>query len=381
MLITEGFAAGAPLLKRAVAAFRGPHVSVGDQLRWLWLACHAAGLMWDYESWDVLSARLIKVSYEVGALLALPIAYNTRAGVHLFAGNFTHAASLAAEAGSVTEATESGIAPYGALALAALRGREAETAALMKAGTEDAERRGEGEGLSFFQWASAVLCNGLGHYDQALTAAQQAAEDSPVQWWSNWAIAELVEAATRAGTPERTADALGRLSESTRASGTDWALGIEARSQALLTEGDSAETLYREAIDRLGRARLRVELGRAHLVYGEWLRRRRRRRDARDQLHSAYDIFVSMGAEAFASRARIELRATGGQAAEHVIETADTLTAQEALIARLASRGASNPEIAAQLFISRATVAYHLRKVFVKLGVTSRDQLARFLPG
>jgi len=313
--------------------------------------------------------------------LALPIAYNTRAGVHLFAGNFTHAASLAAEAESVTEATGSSITPYGALALAAMRGREAETAALMEAGTEDAERRGEGEGLSFFQWASAVLCNGLGRYDKALTAAQQAAEDSHVQWWSNWAIAELVEAATRAGTPERTAGALGRLSESTRASGTDWALGIEARSRALLAEGDGAETLYREAIDRLGRARLRVEVGRAHLLYGEWLRRRRRRRDARDQLHSAYDIFVSMGAEAFASRARIELRATGGQAAEHVIETADTLTAQEALIARLASRGASNPEIAAQLFISRATVAYHLRKVFVKLGVTSRDQLARFLPG
>ena len=381
VVITEGFAAGAPLLKHAIAAFRGPHVSVADQLRWLWLACHAAGLVWDYESWDVLSARLIKVSYEVGALLALPIAYNTRAGVHLFAGNFTHAASLAAEAESVTEATGSSITPYGALALAAMRGREAETVALMEAGTEDAERRGEGEGLSFFQWASAVLCNGLGRYDKALTAAQQAAEDSHVQWWSNWAIAELVEAATRAGTPERTAGALGRLSESTRASGTDWALGIEARSRALLAEGGGAETLYREAIDRLGRARLRVELGRAHLLYGEWLRRRRRRRDARDQLHSAYDIFVSMGAEAFASRARIELRATGGQAAEHVIETADTLTAQEALIARLASRGASNPEIAAQLFISRATVAYHLRKVFVKLGVTSRDQLARFLPG
>src|SRR5262249_15051755 len=179
-----------------------------------------------------------------------------------------------------------------------------------------------------------------------------------------------------------TAGALGRLSESTRASGTDWALGIEARSRALLAEGDGAESLYREAIDRLGRASLRVELGRTHLLYGEWPRRRRGRRDARDQLRSAYDIFVSMGAEAFASRARIELRATGGQAAEHVIETAaDTLTAQEGLIARLASRGASNPEIAAQLFISRATVAYHLRKVFVKLGVTSRDQLASLLPG
>jgi len=228
---------------------------------------------------------------------------------------------------------------------------------------------------------SAVLCNGLGRYDQALTAAQQATEDSQVQWWSNWALTELVEAATRAGTPERTAGVLGRLSELAHASGTDWALGIEARSRALLIEGDDAETWYREAIDRLGRARLRVELGRAHLLYGEWLRRQRRRRDARDQLHGAHDLFGSIGAEAFASRALTELRATGGQAREHTTSAADTLTAQETLIARLASRGASNPQIAAQLFISPATVAYHLRKVFVKLGVTSRDQLARLIPG
>ena len=264
----------------------------------------------------------------------------TRAGVHLFAGDFTQAASLAAEAESVTEAMGSSIAPYGALAVAAFRGREAEAAVLIEAGTKDAERRGEGEGLSFVQWATAVLCNGLARYEQALAAAQQACEDSRVQWFSNWSIAELIEAATRAGTPGRTVGALDRLSEMTRASGTDWALGIEARSRALLTGGEGAEALYREAVDRLGRARLRAELGRAQLVYGEWLRRRRRPRDAR----------------------------------EHAVEVADALTAQEALIARLAGQGGSNPEIAAQLFISRATVAYHLRKVFVKLGVTSRGQ-------
>jgi DNA-binding CsgD family transcriptional regulator len=380
VLVTQRFAAGAPLLKQAVAAFRGADVSIEEQLRWLWLACHAAGLVWDYDSWDVLSARQIRVSREAGALTALPIAYNTRAGVHLFAGDFTHAASITAEAESVTEATGSSIAPYGALALAAMRGREAEAAVLIEAGTKDAERRGEGEGLSFVQWAIAVLCNGRGHYEQALAAAQQAYEDSHVQWFSNWSIAELIEAATRTGMPERTVGALDRLSEMTRASGTDWALGIEARSRALLTDGEGAEVFYREAIDRFGRARLRLELGRAHLLYGEWLRRRRRTREARNRLRGAYEIFDSIGAEAFAERARTELRASGGQARERAVEVTDALTAQEALIARLASRGASNPEIAAQLFVSRATVAYHLRKVFVKLGVTSRNHLARVLP-
>ena len=380
VLIIRGYAAGAPLLKRAVAAFRGSDVSTEEELRWLWLACHAAGLVWDYESWDVLSARLIRVCREAGALTALPIAYNTRAGVYLFAGDFTHAAGIVTEVESITDAMGSSIAPYGALALAAMRGREAEAAVLIEAGTIDAQRRGEGEGLSFAQWAVAVLCNGLGRYEQALAAAQQAYEDSHVQWFSNWAIAELIEAATRTGVPDRTASALDRLSEMARASGTDWALGIEARSRALLTEGEGAEVFYREAIDCLGRARLRVELARAELLYGEWLRRRQRRRDAREQLRSAYETFDSIGAEAFAERARIELRATGGQVRERAVEATDALTAQEALIARLASGGASNPEIAAQLFISRATVAYHLRKVFIKLDITSRDQLAQVLP-
>ena len=380
MLITQGFAAGAPRLEQAVAAFRGAEVSTEEQLRWLWLACHAAGLLWDHDSWDVLSLRLIRVAHEAGALMALPIAYSTRVGVHLFAGDFTHVASLNAEAESVREVMRSRLAPYGALALAAMRGREAEVAVLSEAATKDAERRGRGEGLSFVQWAIAVLCNSLGRYEQALAAAQQAREDSAAQWFVNWSIAELIEAATRVGMAERAVGALDQLSEMTRASGTDWALGIEARSRALLAEDGDAEALYREAIDRLSRTRLRVDLGRAHLLYGEWLRRRRRSRDAREQLRSAYETFDSIGAEAFAQRARAELRATGGQARERAVEVADALTAQEALIARLAGHGASNPQIAAQLFISRATVAYHLRKVFVKLGVTSRDQLAGVLP-
>jgi DNA-binding CsgD family transcriptional regulator len=379
-LITQGFAAGAPLLKRAVATFRNADVSTEEELRWLGLGYHAAGVVWDYESWDVLSARLVKVSHEAGALTALRIAYSTRALVHLFAGDFTDAASLVAEAESVTAAMGSSRAPDLALALAALRGREAEAAVLIELGTKDVQRRGSGQGLSFVQWGIAVLCNGLGRYEQALAAAQQASEDTRAQFVSNWAIAELIEAATRTGMSERAVGALDRLSAMTRASGTDWALGIEARSRALITDGENAEVFYREAIDPLGRAGLRVELARAQLLYGEWLRRRQRRRDAREQLRRAYETFESIGAEAFAERARIELRAVGGQVRERAVQATDALTAQEALIARLASRGASNPEIAAQLFISRATVAYHLRKVFVKLGVTSRDQLAQVLP-
>jgi len=225
-----------------------------------------------------------------------------------------------------------------------------------------------------------VLCNSLGRYEQALAAAQRASEDSPAVIFANWALVELVEAAVRSAVPERAAGAVQRLSGIAAACGTDWALGAEARSRALVSDGQDAEDLYREAIDRFGRTRLRVELGRARLVYGEWLRRQRRRRDARDQLASAHEIFDSAGAAAFAERARIELRASGGQVRERAVETPDTLTAQEALIARLAGDGASNPEIAAQLFISPATVAYHLRKVFTKLGISSRNQLAPALP-
>jgi DNA-binding CsgD family transcriptional regulator len=380
-LITQGFAAGAPLLKRAVATFRGTDVSTEEELRWLGLGCSAAGLVWDYESWDALSARLVMVAHEAGALTELRMAYSVGALVHLLAGDFTDAASLVAEAESVTAAMGSGIAVlHAAVALAALRGREAEAAVLIELATEDVQRRGSGQGLSLIHWAIAALCNGLGRYEQALAAAQRASEDTRAQLISNWAIAELIEAATRTGMSERAVGALDRLSEMTRASGTDWALGIEARSRALITEGENAEVFYLEAIDRLGRAGLRLELARAQLLYGEWLRRRRRSHDARERLRSAYETFDSIGAEAFAARARTELHATGGRARERTVAATDALTPQEALIARLAGRGASNPQIAAQLFISRATVAYHLRKVFVKLGVTSRDQLAQILP-
>jgi DNA-binding CsgD family transcriptional regulator len=378
LLIGEGYPAGAPVLRQAVSAFRGTDVSAEEELRWLWLACRAAQIVWDYDSWDVLSDRQVTLARDAGALFVLPIALNMRAAAHVFVGEFTEAASLVAQAESVTEVTGSSIVPDGALALAVFRGREAQAAHLLQTATDDAERRGEGRALSFIQWAAAVLYNSLGRYEEALTAAQRASEDSPAVHFASWALVELIEAAVRSGVPGRAAGALQRLSGISRACPTDWVLGAEARSRALVSDGAAAENLYREAIDRFGR--LPVDLARARLVYGEWLRRQRRRREARDQLGRAYQIFDSIGAAAFAERARIELRAAGGHARQHTIETPETLTTQEALIARLAGEGASNSEIAAQLFISPATVAYHLRKVFTKLGISSRSQLARTFP-
>jgi DNA-binding CsgD family transcriptional regulator len=380
LLICEGHPAGAPVLRRAVSAFRGTDVSAEEELRWLWLACHAAAMVWDHASWDVLSDRQVTLARDAGALFTLPMAFNTRSAAHLFAGEFAEAASMVAQAESVIEATGSSIAPYGPLGLAVFRGQETQAAQLTQAITDDASRRGEGRALSFAQWAASVLGNSLGRYEEALAAAQRASEDSPAGQFASWALVELVEAAVRSAVPERAAGALQRLSDMARACGTDWALGAEARARALVSDGAAAEDLYREAIDRLGRTRLRVELGRARLLYGEWLRRQRRKRDARDQLADAYQIFDSVGAAAFAERARIELRATGAQALKRTAGTPDVLTAQEALIARLASQGASNARIAAQLFISPATVAYHLGKVFAKLGISSRSQLAPALP-
>jgi DNA-binding CsgD family transcriptional regulator len=380
LLATDGYPAGVPVLEQAVSAFHSDEVSREEGLRWLWQACYAAELVWDYGSWDVLSDRHVKLASEAGALSAMPIALNIRALPQLLAGEFAAAASLITQLESVTEATGSRIAPYAPLALAAFRGRETEAAQLIDAGTKEAERRAVGSWLTFAQWATSVLHNGLGRYEQALAAAEQASQDSRVLPPANWAVVELIEAATRSGAPERAAPALERLSQMTRASGTDWALGIEARARALVSGDEAADSLYREAIDYLGRTRLRVELGRAQLVYGEWLRRQRRIRDSREQLRRAYTLFTGVGMQAFAERARAELRATGAKALKRTTGAPDVLTAQEALIARLASQGASNPQIAAQLFISPATVAYHLAKVFAKLGISSRSQLARTLP-
>ena len=286
-------------------------------------------------------------------------------------------ASLAKEAEAVTEATGTGIAPFAALSLIALQGREAEASQLIEAATKEVVRRGEGGGLTFIHWATAVLHNGHGHYAQALAAAQQAGDDSDAAWFRSWGLVELIEAGARCGKAELATAALGRLSQTTAACGTDWALGVEARSRALLSDNEVAERLYREAIERLARTRVRVELARAHLLYGEWLRRGRRRQDAREQLRTAHRLFAEFGMEAFAERTRVELEATGARARKRTAETRDDLTPQEAQITRLAAEGATNQQIAAQLFISRNTVDYHLRKAFRKLGVKSRHQLGR----
>jgi DNA-binding CsgD family transcriptional regulator/tetratricopeptide (TPR) repeat protein len=379
LLITEGHAAAAPTLKQALSTFSSEHVSTDEAVRWLWLAGPAAQILWDDESWDALSSRHVQLAREAGALGVLPMALGQRAALHLFEGDFVAAACLIDEAGTVTEATGSELPPYAPLGLAAFRGRELEAAELIETSTKDVVRRGEGVGLILVEWATSVLDNGLGHYEDALVAAQRAG-DGTNKLFSAWAAVELIEAATRSGAPERGAAALERLSESTRASGSEWALGIEACARALLSDGETAEGLYREALDRLGRTRVRIALARAHLLYGEWLRRKRRRTDAREQLRTANEMFVAMGAEAFAERAGRELLATGETAGKRRVVTSSQLTAQEAQVAQLARDGLSNPEIGTRLFISPRTVQYHLQKVFTKLGINSRVQLDRVLP-
>jgi DNA-binding CsgD family transcriptional regulator len=379
VLVTEGHSRGAPVLKQALSAFRGDAVSAEQALRWLWVACTAAGLLWDYESWDALSERLVSLARACGAVRQLPIALSTRAGVHLLAGEVSGAASVAEEVAAVIESTGSSIAPYAAVALVAFQGRPAEALSLIDAGRKEVLRRGEGAGLTFVYWATALLYNSAGRYEEALAAAEQAGQDSSASWFYSWGLVELIEAGARCGNTTRAADALDRLSEITLASGTDWALGIQARSRALLSEGEEADALYREALERLGRTRVRSDLARAYLVYGEWLRRERRRLAAREQLRRAHAMFTEFGMEAFAERARVELEATGERTGRRSVETRDELTPQEAQISRFAADGATNQEIAARLFISASTVDYHLRKAFRKLGVRSRTQLARRL--
>jgi DNA-binding CsgD family transcriptional regulator len=381
LLITDGPAAATPLVRRALSAMHDHKLGTEEGLRWLWLAGRAAGFIWDYEAWDSLTLRQIRVAREAGALAHLPLAFSTRVGVHIFAGDIRAAASLVEQADALAEATDVRIVPpYGALALAAFRGREDEVTRLARTAEQDFVARGEGMGLTLSQWVTAVLYNGLARYEDAFAAAAQAAADPHELWFSTFATVELIEAASRSGRGERAAEALEVLSESTRAGGTPWALGVEARSRALLNHGEAAETLYREAIDRLQPTRLRVDLARAHLLYGEWLRRERRRLDARNELRVAHELFSDFGMEAFAERARVELQATGEHARKRSPDTLDQLTPQELHISRLAAQGHSNREIAAQLFISPSTVEYHLRKAFRKLDVKSRTQLARRLP-
>ena len=377
VLATEGYSAGTPALRRAVLAFRSQDRSLGEGLGWLWLAERAAMAVWDDETWHILASRHVTLARESGALSELPLAVRSRILLHAHAGELAEGTALIAEAQAVADTTGTQLAPYGATGIAAWRGCAAEATRLIQANLDGVTSRGEGRGVTS-QYSAALLYNGLGHYDKALAAAERVCEYDDIGILG-WSLTELIEAAVRSGQLARAADALEQLSEMTRASGTDWALGAEARSRALLSTGESAEKCYREAIERLGRTRMRPALARAHLLYGEWLRRENRRRDARAELRTAYDLFTTMGIEAFAERTRHELLATGDTVRKRTVETASELTAQEASIARLAVDGRTNVEIGAQLFLSTRTVEWHLGKVYNKLGVGSRRELRRAL--
>jgi DNA-binding CsgD family transcriptional regulator len=375
-----GYVAGLPILRRALEVF-GIGMSVDEQLRCHWLAGVVASHVWDHDRWHLLSDRHVQLARGVGALSELPLALGMRAVTMLFAGDLTGAASLVTEHQIAVDATGIRISSPAELGLAALRGRQTEASALIDATIREASLRGEGVGIAVAEWASALLNNGLCNYEKAMQAAQRATAHSMEMVVPGWAEVELVEAAVRSGHNDVATEALRRLAERTTPSGTDWARGVEARSHALLSKGDAAECLYLESIERLGRTRVHAELARAHLLYGEWLRRERRRVDARAQLRIAHDMLEAMGIEAFAERAGRELNATGETARKRNVASGDEqLTAQEAQIARMARDGLSNPEIAARMFISARTVQYHLSKVFTKLGIASRAQLAGVLP-
>jgi DNA-binding CsgD family transcriptional regulator len=376
---TDGFAAGVPALRRALEAVSEDDGHTEDEIRWLWLSCRIAPDLWEDQTWHELATRQLGLARDAGALTVLPLAATYRAGVHVHAGEFAAAAALVEEADAITEATGNAPLGYTSLVLAAWRGQEAQALELIEASREDATERGEGRAITLAEYATAVLDNGLGRYQGALAAAKRASEHDDLGLYG-WALIELVEAAARSRDPELAADALERLSKRTGLSGTDWALGIEARSRALLEKGRGAEDLYLEATERLGRCRIKVHLARAQLLYGEWLRRENRRIDARETLRTAYEMFSTMGAEAFAERAARELLATGERARKRTADTRGQLTAQETQIAELAREGHSNPEIGAQLFISPRTVEYHLHKVFTKLEIGSRNELQRVLP-
>jgi DNA-binding CsgD family transcriptional regulator len=379
-LIVEGSAASAPMLRRATNAFLDEPSPSQENFRWGWMSTIPSNVLWDEDCWYAINARQVQEARDAGALARLPIDLTAWAILVAWRGDLGAAAAAISEAETVTRATGSRMAPYASVLLAALRGRENDAATVIEAMIRDAGAGGQGIGVQWADWVSSILFNALGRYDRALGGAQRAAEEMPQLFISAWARPELIEAAVRSGNTELAAAALEPLAEVAATARTDWALGIAARSRALLSDGETAERLYHEAIERLGRTRLRPELARARLLYGEWLRRENRRVDARAALRAAHDQFTSIGMEAFAERTRKELLATGERVRKRTVETRDDLTAQERQIAQLARDGLSNPQIGARLFLSPRTVEWHLRKVFAKLGVRSRWELANALP-
>jgi DNA-binding CsgD family transcriptional regulator len=374
-LVVDGLLAAAPTLRHAGEAFAAGDLAPEHRYRWGFLANVAGAALWDDDLWYRTTSQQIQFSRQAGALDRLPIELMTLALQESWRGDFASATVAIAEAHAVAEATGAPLAQYGAMFLASLAGREDEASKLIESTINDAGARGEGTGVQMALWSKAVLCNGLGQYEEALAAARRACEDQGLPYVSAWTLPELVEASVRCDEAPAGARALANVHETTSAASTDWALGIEARCRALLTDGAEAESLYVEAIDRLGRTSIRSALARAHLLFGEWLRRENRRVDARTQLRTAQQMLEAIGMHAFAARARRELLATGERIRKRRDETRTDLTPQEEQIARLARDGRTNVEIGAQLYLSARTVEWHLRKVFPKLGITSRRGL------
>jgi DNA-binding CsgD family transcriptional regulator/tetratricopeptide (TPR) repeat protein len=368
-----------PALREALATF--PKGLTADrELRWIWLICMISMRTLDHQRWADCAARHLRLARDAGALTELPLALNSQTYTVVFAGNLAAAGDLVAETAAVQTAVGSNLAPYGALVHAAMRGDARVTDELVKRTIAESTERGEGIGITMAEWADSLLSNGLGDYDRALAAAKRATEYEPDLRMLNWPVIELIEAAARSGDPGTASKAYRYLSTTTTASGTSWALGIQARSHALTVEGDEAEGSHRDAIEHLGATNQKPDLARAHLLYGEWLRRTRRRSESRGQLNLAQRMFETMGIRGFAARAERELRTTGQTPRKQASRPEPSaLTSQEAQVARLARDGFTNPEIGTRLFISPHTVQYHLRKVFAKLGITSRAQLDRAL--
>lgn len=380
---TAGHAASLAALRDALIVINAEAERGDDALRWFWQAFPivqetAVHELWDDEVWHQLASHAVRLARDAGALAVLPHALVYRAGVHVQAGEFATASQLIEEAKAISAATGYVPVKYQSVLLAAWRGNEDVATTLIERAATDGMTRGEGRIAGLTGYCSAVLYNGLCRYDDAFAAASKACEYEDLGLFG-WCLVELIEAAARSGKKDAAHDALRQLEDRAVSAQTDWATGVFLRSKALLTSDRDAEACYREAIDKLARTRIVVQLARTHLSYGEWLRRCNRRIDARTQLGTAHEMFARMGADAFAERARRELLATGEKVTKRSVKTgkasAGGLTAQEAQIARLAGEGLTNPEIAAQLFISSHTVEWHLRKVFAKLGITSRRQL------
>jgi DNA-binding CsgD family transcriptional regulator len=380
VLVTESPVEAEPMLRGALRALLASDLPDENWLHQGALGATAAAAMWDVESWSAVSGRQAELARNLGALAVLPTPLSGLALIATWRGDLQAAAALAAEHDAVTEAIGTRIVRYGAMLLSAYQGRAAETSTLVAATIEDSVGRGEGLGVDMARWTSAIMHNSVGQYSAAMAEASPASKDVPGLLISTWMLPERIEAAVRCGEPDTAAAAMEELDSAAITDASGWGSGLAARSRALLSDGQVAEGWYREAIAQLSRTQVRVELARAHLVFGEWLRRDSRRRDARAHLRIAHDMFDSMSADGFAERARRELLATGEHVRARGVDTPLELTPQEEQIARLARDGRSNAEVAAELYISARTVEWHLRKVFTKLGISSRHELKDAMP-